>query len=169
MDKREFNERLAGFLEELISSSEADSSVRKRVLLVGSVNIRGDVYDLIDDNGAKVVDDDLCTGRRYFDGQVEEPTDESILRRYFDRAHCPAKYRTTYSRAEYLCQLARDRKVDGVLFLHIKFCDPHAFDYPYLKEALEREGVRTHMIEMEHFLAAGGQLGTKVQAFVELL
>ncbi len=51
----------------------------------------------------------------------------------------------------------------------LKFCDPHAFDYPYLKEFLDREGIPSMLLEIEQELPAEGQLGTRFEAFIEML
>ncbi|MFH1538141.1 MAG: 2-hydroxyacyl-CoA dehydratase family protein, partial [bacterium] len=87
----------------------------------------------------------------------------------YSRPHCPAKHLSNTSRGEYIRELAKDANADGVIFLYLKFCDPHAFDYPYIKEMLEKAGIRTHLVEVEQTLASSGQLRTKIQAFVETL
>jgi benzoyl-CoA reductase subunit C len=56
-----------------------------------------------------------------------------------------------------------------VLFMLLKFCDPHSFDYPYLKDRLDREGVPSMLIEIEDKLPPEGQLKTRFEAFVESL
>ena len=56
-----------------------------------------------------------------------------------------------------------------MIFFLLKFCDPHAFDYPYLKEALDREGIPSMLLEVEDRLPADGQLRTRFEAFVEMI
>ena len=56
-----------------------------------------------------------------------------------------------------------------MIFLHLKFCDPHAFDYPYLKNAMDRENIPHLMLEIEDPLPAEGQLRTRFEAFLEML
>ncbi|MCX5824458.1 MAG: 2-hydroxyacyl-CoA dehydratase family protein, partial [Deltaproteobacteria bacterium] len=42
-------------------------------------------------------------------------------------------------------------------------------DYPYLKEALDREGIPSMLLEVEDRLPADGQLRTRFEAFVEMI
>lgn len=168
MDKKDINKLLEEYVNQF-SANGGPAAGRKKLLLVGSVNVNEDVYDAADEYGAMIVDDDICTGRRYFDGKVEAPNDEALLRRYFDRAHCPAKHRDLTSRGRYLTELAKKTQADGVVFLYLKFCDPHAFDYPYMKEMLDKEGIRSLHMEIEQSSAPSGQTRTKLQAFIETL
>ena len=60
-------------------------------------------------------------------------------------------------------------RADGVIFLLLKFCDPHAFDYPYIKEMLDREKIPSMLLEMEEQTQAGGQLETRLETFIQIL
>jgi benzoyl-CoA reductase/2-hydroxyglutaryl-CoA dehydratase subunit BcrC/BadD/HgdB len=51
----------------------------------------------------------------------------------------------------------------------LKFCDPHAFDYPYLVAALDKAGISHLLIEVEDQPLAQGQLKTRLEAFLETL
>ncbi|MEK6653947.1 MAG: 2-hydroxyacyl-CoA dehydratase family protein, partial [Thermodesulfobacteriota bacterium] len=118
-----------------------------------------------------VVGDDLCTGFRYFSGVIDEKADPvtAIAGRYLERVVCPAKHRGLTDRADHLVRLVREKRVQGVIFFLLKFCDPHAFDYPYLKEALDRAGVPGMVMEVEDRLPGDGQLRTRFEAFVEMI
>ena len=168
MDKREVNPMLSMYLDTFDAAKPQDNS-RKRLTIVGSVNISDEVYNLADEFGATIADDDLCTGRRYFSTPVAEPSLDGITRRYFSRPHCAAKHRDIHSRSRYIAGMAKDLKINGVIFLYLKFCDPHAFDYPYIKEALDAAHVPSQLIEVEQTSARSGQIRTKMQAFMEML
>jgi len=167
-DKREVNAALASYVASFDSSAPEDSK-RKRIMLIGSINISDEIYDLADEFGAMIADDDMCTGRRYFDGAVREPSIEGVIRRYFERPNCAAKHKSNTARIDYILGLAEKRRIDGAIFLYLKFCDPHSFDYPDVRNALEAKGIRTQLIEVEQVSAAAGQLRTKLQAFVEMI
>lgn len=51
----------------------------------------------------------------------------------------------------------------------LKFCDPHAFDYPYLKESLAAVSIPSLLLEVEDQPQAQGQLQTRIEAFLETL
>ena len=118
-----------------------------------------------------IVHDDMCTGARSFEGIVEEHNNPSaaLARRYLQRMNCPAKHGGLYSRGEHLVNTARIKKADGVIFLLLKFCDPHAFDYPYLKKMLDDAQIPSILIEAENQFALDEQIGNRVDAFMEML
>jgi len=63
----------------------------------------------------------------------------------------------------------RENNADGVIFVFLKFCDPHSFDYPYMKEMLEKEGIPSMLFEIEDKSSSEGQLKTRCEAFMEML
>ncbi len=168
-------QRAAELLEELVGQLEGalqgGKSARRRVMLVGSVCDQPDIYGLLERAGVDVVWDDLCTGSRYFEGAVDEEGDplSALARRYFSRIICPAKHSSITSRGENLVRLAREHSVHGVIFLQLKFCDPHSFDYPYLKGCLDKEGIPNMLLEIEAQLPPEGQLLTRFETFAQML
>jgi len=142
----------------------------KRLVLTGSVCNHPDLYDIIDDAGGIVVGDDLCTGSRYFEGIIDETGDplEALVRRYMERPTCPAKHLSLTARADHIISVARENRADGVIFLLLKFCDPHAFDYPYIKEALAREHIPSTLVEIEAQLSEG-QVRTRLETYIAML
>jgi benzoyl-CoA reductase subunit C len=169
--------RAASLLEEVATemekknASEAAAPPKKRIVLSGGVCNHPDIYTIIEEAGGAVVGDDLCTGSRYFDGLIDEKADPvvALAGRILTRAVCPAKHRGLTDRTDHLVHLVRKKRVQGVIFFLLKFCDPHAFDYPYLKEALNREKVPSMLVEVEDRLPADGQLRTRFEAFVEMI
>ena len=163
-------------LEEIVAQMEKASNAKiisgdKRLVLAGSVCSHPDVYEIIEKSGGVVVWDDLCTGSRYFDGVLDEKALPlaAIARRYIDRPICPAKHAGLTDRGENIVRIVRESKADGVVFLLLKFCDPHAFDYPYIKEMLDKENIPCMLLDMEEQLPAKGQLQTRFETFVQIL
>jgi benzoyl-CoA reductase/2-hydroxyglutaryl-CoA dehydratase subunit BcrC/BadD/HgdB len=153
------------------SASEVAAWPKKRIFLSGGVCNQPDIYTIIEEAGGAVVGDDLCTGSRYFSGLIDQKADPvtAIADRYLERVVCPAKHRGLTDRADRLLRLTREKQVQGVIFFLLKFCDPHAFDYPYLKEALDQAGIPSMLLEVEDRLPADGQLRTRFEAFVEMI
>jgi benzoyl-CoA reductase/2-hydroxyglutaryl-CoA dehydratase subunit BcrC/BadD/HgdB len=73
------------------------------------------------------------------------------------------------ARGDELVRRVRDYKAKGVIFLFLKFCDPHSFDYPSLKERLDAEGVPSLLLEIEEQLPPEGQLRTRLETFISTL
>ena len=168
--------RAATLVEEVVDHLERTPGgqagpERKRLILSGGVCNQPDIYTVIDEAGGVVVGDDLCTGSRSFTGLIDAKADPvaAIAARYRERVVCPAKHRGLAERAENLVRLARETRAGGVIFYFLKFCDPHAFDYPYLREALEKAGIPSMAVEVEDRLPADGQLRTRFEAFIEMI
>ncbi len=166
--------RCCEILREVVGKMEAAKSPHtntKRLLMAGGICNQPQIHDLIEAAGGAVVWDDFCTGSRYFEALVS--TDKNpitaIAERFLRRAVCPAKHAGLRNRAEDLIRMAKEREAKGVIFLYLKFCDPHAFDYPYLKDALDQEGVPSLLLEVEDPLPAEGQLQTRFEAFLEMI
>lgn len=125
---------------------------------------------LIEEAGAVVVADDLCMGSRYFTGLVDGASSdpfEALARRYLTRPPCPKLMYPSAERIAHLQRMARQYRVEGVIYQSIKFCDNHAGVYTILRRGFEEMGLPVLQLEREYALSGAGQLKTRVQAFVE--
>ena len=170
MDRWELNDALSERLPELVKAP-AISADAKRLMLAGGICDLPDLYRMIEAAGAVVVADDLCTGSRYAAGRIDTDIDiwHGLARRYLERAVCPAKHAGITTRGDEIVAQARQAEVDGVVLLYLKFCDPHLFDYPYLKQRLESAGLPVLMVELQEGHLGEGQLRTRLEAFLEML
>ncbi len=171
MDRTDFS-RIAAEVATTIKDQVQPSSFRgKRIVLSGGMCNVPDIYSVIEQAGGGIVGEDFCTGERFFDGYIETKGDiiENIARRYLDRINCPAKHKGLFSRGDHLIELVRKVRADGVIFMFLKFCDPHSFDYPYLKKMLDHEGIPSLLVEMEDQYLSEAQFKTRCEAFIEML
>lgn len=172
MDRQEFFRDIVGFLDELKKQPLVITTNKvKRLMLVGGVCDQPGLHWAVEEAGGAVVWDDLCTGTRYFNGSIDEQAApiEAIARRYVERAICPTKHLDINYRGEHLIEIVRDKNIHGVIFLMHKFCDPHAFDYPFLRQYLDRAGIPSLLLELEESQRVIGQLRTRLEAFVEMI
>ena len=171
MDRKLFLKALQEIFRQTEVSGRKIISDDKRIVLAGSVCSHPDIYDIIEQAGGVVVGDDLCTGSRYFEGAIDEkaPPLEAIAKRYQERPVCPAKHNGLTGRGENIIRIVRESKADGVVFMLLKFCDPHAFDYPYIKAMLDKENIPCMLLDMEEQLPAEGQLQTRFETFIQIL
>jgi benzoyl-CoA reductase subunit C len=172
MDRVELSELLSGLKEKLSQQPpQNESKGKKRILLSGGICNHPDIYEMIEESGGEVIWDDLCTGTRYFDGMISDAGDpvEAIAERYMTRMVCPAKFGGLTTRGEHLVTLVKNQRASGVIFLLLKFCDPHSFDYPYLKKYLDDAGIPNMLLEIEEQPPPEGQLKTRFESFVEML
>ena len=170
MDRDEVADLLPAIVSKL-EKMDAPANSGKRIIISGSICDSPDIYALIEEVGGVIAGDDLCTGQRWFEGQILEDENPiaAIAKRYMDRLICPAKHASPTARGENIVSLARKNKADGVIFMLLKFCDPHAFDYPYLKECLDREGIKNMLIEMDDQQQSLGQLSTRLETFIHMI
>ena len=117
------------------------------------------------------MDDDQFTGSRAFAVEEQACDDplEGLARMYLSRRPCASKHRAGHSFGRDLLARARNAQADGVIFLFTKFCDPWAFDYPDMREALEEAGVPSQLVEIEQHVAPAEQFHTRVAAFAEMV
>jgi bzd-type benzoyl-CoA reductase N subunit len=171
MPKEIFNLWLGEFIEELKSSEKAFTG-RARVMLVGSVLTNPEFVKSIEDQGALVVTDELCTSTRYWGDIVvideRRPILESISRRYLDNFPCARMYPSD-ERFDRIIEFARDFKVDGVISEIVRYCVPYAHDLPLLTDRLSEAGIPTLALDVEYGTAGSGQVATRVQAFLEMM
>jgi len=171
MDRKQFADALEPVAASLESKTKNASAKTKRLVLSGGLCSMPDVYKVIESSGGAVVWDDFCTGSRYFEGIINENGDleKNIAQKYLERVVCPAKHSGIYARGKYLVEKVRENNAEGVIFVFLKFCDPHSFDYPYMKEMLEKEGIPSMLFEIEDKGSSEAQLKTRCEAFMEML
>ncbi len=170
MRKEKHNELLEKVLEGWESQTAPDDS-KVRLLISGSLCTTPDFTEMVEGLGALIADDDLCCGHRYIEGRVADEGDPiaAIARRLSQRVICPAKHSPLVDRAAYLTDKAARVGARGAIFFLQNFCDPHAFDFPWLRESLQADGVAVLLLESQLQTPALGQMRTRVEAFLEMI
>lgn len=129
---------------------------------------------MIEDCGVTVVGDDLYHGFRYISTDVPEEGEPiaALARWYLDRntgVPCPTRVQNNVDWDAYLLDAIREEKAHGMIVLMAKFCEPHMYYYPEVKEAFESADVPHLLIETEHEGMALEGLKTRVETFVEIV
>lgn len=169
---REFNSLLEDVLAEARSRGPGPAS-GPRLLLVGSEVDDVALPRLVEECGAMVVIDDLCTGTRTFREDVD-PSGGAITglaECYLGGITCPCTYRPgkARDRFSYLGDYVRDWGVQGVLLYAIRFCDTYQLDAPEIKAYLESLGVPVLYLEDDYVMPPLGQWKTRIEAFLETI
>lgn len=166
--REEFNLRLANVLAGLSGTNARPA--RPRLFLAGAILDEPRLLDLVDELGAQVAGDDLCSGLRHFWGEVgsrEEPL-AALADYYLSRPPCPTKLHPAHDPGRHLVEQTRPVGTGGVVFVLPKFCEPHAFDHALTLPALEGAGLPYLVLEMEQVPSIEA-LRTRLQAFLEIL
>ncbi len=169
VDKSEHNAELERILQEL-PKRNLKREVGIRLMVVGSENDDIELLDMIERLGTTFVIDDHCTGTRYFWNEVTRNDDKlyAIATRYIDRPPCPSKDWIKRRRFHHILKLAKDWNVQGAILLQQKFCDPHEFDNPPLKDLLNSNNIQCYPLELDVTVPLE-QFKIRIEAFVEML
>lgn len=175
MDK----EQHTGLLEQLVQSIESGPPARPYgvpVYLSGHFcqPPKLELLDLIESCGAIVVDDDLYHGYRYIASDVAEQGDplDGLADWYLTRNRkvpCPTRADNHADWDTFLINSVTQAKAQGVIILMAKFCEPHMYYYPELKEAFDAKAIPHLLIETEHESMPLEVFKTRVETFLEII
>ncbi len=168
-------EEVHTLLQELLNSLEQGEKVsptgKTRIAISGTLLEPLEILDYFEESGGTIVADDLKNGYRYIEADVPEKGDpiEALADRQLNRIPSAAYDFKKNPRRNFLVNLARAKKADGVILLHLKYCEPENYDYYDNYLALEAAGIPAMRIETEFGGTALAQLQTRVQAFMEMI
>ena len=174
MPREAFNPLLARLLADLDAGAQGSeygqAGSGPRLFFIGAVLDEPRLLELVEEMGAQVTGDDLCSGSRHFLDQVGTGGDpfESLAGYYMRRPPCPTKYHPNHDPGRHLLEQANQVRADGIVFALEKFCEPHAFDYALVRPMLEEAGMPHLLLEMEQTPSLEA-LRTRLQAFVEMI
>ena len=153
---------------------DAKPNYRCKVVLAGAENDDPAFTQLIESCGALVVADRHCYGS--LPGREEIVVAEgqaplvAIARHYLNTSYCPRFMPADEmrQRKQYLADLAKEYKADGMIVVSNKFCEYWSYERTIDAIILPRDfGIPTCSIEKEYVNSASGQLRTRFQAFIE--
>ena len=169
---------IRNLIAELKERPKRASERRPRIFLWGNELDDAAFVRLVEESGAYVVMDDLCTGTRFFWDDVPETGDplDGLVTRYLN-THCPrtnmpqAGGRETdlQNRYGYIRRFIEEWNIHGVIFYIVRYCDTCELEGPDLREYLTAMGKPVLMIEDDYSTSTIGQLRTRVQAFLEMI
>jgi benzoyl-CoA reductase subunit C len=176
MDKAEHNALLERLIVQLDKTTLGVTNGGIRVHLSGhfcqAPNL--ELLDMIESCGATVADDDLYHGYRYISTDVDEDGDplDALAKWYLARntgVPCPTRVQNNIDWDAYLVKAVESAQSLGVVVLMAKFCEPHMYYYPELKEAFEKHDIPHLLIETEHEAMPLEAMKTRVETFVEII
>ncbi len=154
----------------LASEASDDRNGGVPVILSGIVPEPMEVLDAIEEMGGTVVADDLaCCGRRlYPTGKSDDPFRRMAERIVFAPPD-PTRGSPIEERVEHLTRMVRESGARGIIFYHVKFCEPELFDLPDLRRHLKEAGIPSVNIEVDIGDPLPHQTLTRIGAFLEVL
>ena len=169
MDKAEHTALVKMLLQEL-ARVVPEKDDRVRLAVSGGVWEPPEIFDMLEELGAVVVADDLITGARYLEPNVSLTNDllDALAVRQLNRIPFGGFDSSTRERRAFLVETAKRADVQGMIFLHLKFCEPENYDYNDMREAMTKAGILNTRLETEYGNTSLGQIRTRLQAFIEM-
>jgi benzoyl-CoA reductase/2-hydroxyglutaryl-CoA dehydratase subunit BcrC/BadD/HgdB len=168
--KEQCNRLLARLLSEL-EAREGVAGYKARLMIAGGACDDPRFMDLIEDCGGLVVADALCFGSRYFWEPVRLTGDPigDLATTYLGRPFCAGMSGGEHERLDYIMDMVKRFRVDGIIFQRIRWCDLWGGEAFYLGEKLKELGFPLLTLEREYWLGGVEQIRTRVQAFLEII
>ena len=143
---------------------------RPRILVSASVLDDLDLIEAIETLGGAVVADDVCTGSRYFRGEVTENDNpvEAIADRYLQKIPCPRTF-DSGARIDFLMDNVAEYRVQGVIVYILRCCDAHLFQMPGLQEKIKAGGVPVLYLQGDHSTPISEETRNRIAAFLEMI
>jgi benzoyl-CoA reductase/2-hydroxyglutaryl-CoA dehydratase subunit BcrC/BadD/HgdB len=170
MPREQYNALLEQLLDE-IKGCGREIKKAKRLMIVGNDVHNSNWMAALEELDAVVVTDEMITlGTRYFWGKVDTslPPMEGIARHYlFNRPQDSTIYLS--NRYDHIFKLAKEYQVDGVVSDVVRYCAPLENDKPWLKKEMDKRDIPLLELQVEYCEQPGGQMRTRVEAFLEML
>ncbi len=147
-----------------------------RVMLAGSPVVwpNWKLQNLLEESGAIIVSDELCSGTRTFydpvvtDEWTKRAMIEAIAERYLYPCTCPC-FSPNVEREDNFIREIEESRAEGVVFHVLQGCHLHTLDASRLSRPLKDKGIPVLTIRSEYQDGDIGQIKVRVEAFLEMI
>lgn len=172
--KEQYIEDLKVLLGELTSSAPVKKDYKVRLMILGPVIEDPIFYNIFEELGGNIVIDDTCSGARYaLKSQIDEDSDDPLraISKYnvVDLPFCPKINGAHLSRVEFIEQMMKEYKVNGIIGQVYVSCDPWGSSFGMLSAHFKNAGIPYLRLDREYLSTEVGQLRTRIQAFIETI
>lgn len=168
---RLIKERTQEVLADWEKNYKGKESDRPRILITGCPNsgVRDKIIKTVEELGADVVAFDCCNGTR----EKVEPVDENMsvydaLAKKYLNINCSVMSPND-SRLRYIEEMIDDYEIDGVIEIILQACHTYSIEAHYVKQTVMGKGKSYLMIETDYSQSDKGQIGTRLEAFLETM
>ncbi len=173
----EATEKLADEIDQRVIDKYNTAGKRSpRIVFTGSPPVFPNlkVPLMIEQSDAVIVADETCSSNRLLNDMVS--VDEwfmydmvdAVADRYLKSCTCPI-FTMNDDRIRRLIELVRSSNADGVIYQAFAGCGVYEMEQRSVAKAMEKEGIPMLYIETDYSPSQGGQLSTRIEAFVESL
>lgn len=141
-----------------------------RLIATGLISEPIELLEIFKENNINIVADDLSHQSRSFRTPARESGTalEKMAYRIADQQGDTFLYDPLKEKITMLIDMVKKKNANGVVMIMMKFCDPEEFEYPIIKEELEKAGIPLLYLEIDQQMDSYEQLRTRVQSFAEM-
>ncbi len=144
------------------------------IFLFGNVLPDEEVFDLFEECGVAIIDDDLCTGSRYISSVTPNGSENlflSVSDSILSSPPCARSFNTELpgDLSNQILKRAEEMNAKGVIGYTLKFCDPYLSRLPDIRETLRNQSIPFLLLEGDCSTGTIGQQQTRIEAFIEML
>ena len=165
-------EKFSEYLTALMKQKDQIFDSRKvpSIILWGGIVEDEGIVKIIEDAGARVVADDLCSGSRYYDAKVDITNNPylALAKRYLTRIPC-SRMTNVDQRIGNVIKRIKDYSITGAIYHSLKFCDHNLYDFPLIKKEFAKHNIPLLPLNCDYSPGSEGQIKTRVEAFIEQL
>ncbi len=170
-------EKLADEIEQRVKTGYNAAGRRSpRIVFTGSPPVFPNLKLplMIEQSDAVIVADETCSSNRLLNDMVS--VDEwfmydmvdAVADRYLKSCTCPI-FTMNDDRIRRLIELVRTYNADGLIYQAFAGCGVYEMEQRSVARAMEKAGIPMLYVETDYSPSQGGQLSTRVEAFVESL
>jgi benzoyl-CoA reductase/2-hydroxyglutaryl-CoA dehydratase subunit BcrC/BadD/HgdB len=167
----DFRAGISALCAEIEGTPMPTAGRRSRIMIAGCPMSSGNtrVHEIIESKGAVIVVEESCTGTRAFEHLVDEtkPPMQAIAERYL-KIPC-ACMTPNDRRIGQIVAMAREYRADGVVYYTLQGCHSYNVEMHRVRQALKKAKVPMLAIETDYSASDAGQIGLRVDAFLEML
>ena len=180
----EGNDLLRQVITEVTQRKDGPQKKPARLLVWG--NTMDDIahVETIEGDEANIVMDDHCGGSRAYRTDVELTEDlvDGLADNYLVKLVPPRTFREAVrgetrkdwtadleSRFGYIGEYIKEWNVNGVIMQLVRYCDPHGFEQPAIKDYFDSLGIPNIYLEHDYSEGALAPLRTRAQGFLEVI
>ena len=154
-----------------VEQVEVEWAHKPRIMISGCPMAGGNtkIPEIIESKGGVIVAEGSCTGTRSFWDLVDEDKDPMLaLAERYIKIPCSCMSPND-RRIDNILELAREFKIDGVVYYTLQFCHGYNIERYKVQQALKKAGIPMLAIETDYGDSDLEQIGLRVDAFMEML
>ena len=158
-------------LIEAIKTQPVPDFKGKKIIVSGIMTEPAEVLEIFEENGFAIVADDLAQESRQVREDVPYNADPffALAKQWNNFNGCSLAIDETKPKGRILVDAAKKYGADAVIICLMKFLEPEEFDYPFLLQDFEPEGIKSLFLEIDLESTSFEQFKTRVQTFAEIL